>query len=105
MRKLLSIAAVPLLLLACSSAPAPAPTHEPTLTDDQYRDQAVQGMHAALLTQIQAMGAAVGDLQAAAPTPPNRGWDAQEDAKAIATMKDAWTRARTAYELVEGALA
>ena len=45
------------------------------------------------------------ELYEAAPTPDGRGWDAQKDAAAIAKMKSAWTRARVAYELVEGALA
>jgi iron uptake system component EfeO len=103
MRKLLSIAALPLTLLACSSSPPPA--GEPAMTDDQYREQAVQGMHDALLADLQAMGAAVKDIQGAAPTPPARGWDSQEDAQAIAAMRDAWVRARTAYEHIEGALA
>lgn len=44
-------------------------------------------------------------LQAAAPTPRGRGWSATEDAAAIASMKEAWGRARVAYELVEGAVA
>ena len=44
-------------------------------------------------------------LQAAAPTPAGRGWDATADAAAIASMKTAWIQARTAYEHVEGATA
>ena len=45
------------------------------------------------------------DLQAAAPLTVGRGWDATQDAAAIAAMKAAWVRARTAYEHVEGATA
>jgi len=44
-------------------------------------------------------------LQAAAPTPVGRGWDAMTDAAAIANMKTAWIQARTVYEHVEGATA
>jgi len=125
MRNLLPLAALPVLLLACSSMPGdpmtsgdPAmpsdampsggaimPAPPATLTDKEYREKAVQGMHDALLADIQAMSAAALELQSAAPTPPDRGWDATKDAAAIAAMKDAWTRARTAYEHIEGALA
>jgi iron uptake system component EfeO len=105
MRKLLSItiAALPLILLACSSSSPPAV--KPAMTDAQYREEAVQGMHDALLAEIQAMSAAVKDLQGAAPTPPDRGWDPAGDAQAITSMRAAWVRARTAYEHIEGALA
>jgi len=44
-------------------------------------------------------------LQAAAPLPVGRGWDATLDAAAIQSMKMAWVQARTAYEHVEGATA
>jgi iron uptake system component EfeO len=115
MRKNLSFAVLPLLLLACSSSsstPGDASmtgdasmSGEPRMTDDQYRTQAVSRMHDALLADIQAMGAAALDLQSAAPAPPDRGWDPKQDKAAIEAMKAAWVRARTAYEHVEGALA
>ncbi|MFT3768528.1 MAG: imelysin family protein [Minicystis sp.] len=114
MRKFLSIATLPLALLACSSSapetdepntPSEPPPSEPALTDDQYRDQALRGMHDALLAEVEVMRLAAIDLQKAAPTPPDRGWDALQDEKAITAMRDAWVRARTAYEHVEGALA
>jgi iron uptake system component EfeO len=98
-----------LALFACSSsdpdgdpAGGAAPTG-PALTDAQYREQAVDGMHDALLTDVQAMRAAIADLQKAAPA--DHAWDAQKDAESIAAMRAAWVRARTAYERVEGALA
>jgi len=62
-------------------------------------------MQRSMRADLTALWAAAGDLQAAAPTPPGRGWDATLDAAAIATMKAAWVRARTAYEHVEGATA
>jgi iron uptake system component EfeO len=129
MRKLLPLAALSALLLACSSEPSkpseamtsgdvmmpgnattsssgPDSTpSQPMMTDEEYRKQAVQGMHDALLADIKAMGAAALELQSAAPTPPDRGWDPKLDAVAIAAMRDAWVRARTAYEHIEGALA
>jgi len=48
---------------------------------------------------------AAADLQRAAPTPSGRGFHPGADAQAIQQMKEAWGRARTAYELVEGAVA
>jgi iron uptake system component EfeO len=104
MNKLLPIAALPFLLLACAPESGPSP-EEPTLTDAQYREQAVLGMHDALLADLEVMVAATQDLQSAAPTPLDRGWDPVLDAAAITSMKAAWVRARTAYEHIEGALA
>jgi iron uptake system component EfeO len=103
MVKLLPKALLPLALLACSSA-TPDPTDHAT-TDDQYRDRAVHGLHDAYLGELHTLVSAAQDLQRAAPLPPDRGWDAKKDAAAIAAMKEAWIRARTAYESVEGALA
>ena len=45
------------------------------------------------------------DLRQAAPLPADRGWDPERDASALTAMKEAWTRAREAYERVEGAVA
>lgn len=45
------------------------------------------------------------DLQAALPAPSGRGWDLQQDAVALGEAKAAWSRARHAYELIEGAIA
>ena len=101
MLRLLPIAALPLALLAC----APASPTSTAPTDDQYRAEAVGGMHDAYLVDLQTLVHAAQDLQRAAPLPVDRGWDATQDATAIAAMKDAWVRARTAYEHVEGALA
>jgi iron uptake system component EfeO len=100
MVKLFPIAALPLALLAC--APETAGLQP---TDDQYRAEAIRGMHDAYLGDLRTLVHAAQDLQRAAPSPADRGWDAQKDAAAIAAMKDAWVRARTAYEHVEGALA
>ena len=75
------------------------------LTDDQYKQEAVDAMHDALLTELETMASALEALQAAAPTPADRGWDATLDAAAIAQMKTSWQQARTSYEHIEGALA
>jgi iron uptake system component EfeO len=85
-----------------SSSSAGGSTSTGTMTDAQYQEAAVTGMHTALLQDIDAMLKGAEDLQAAAPT---HAWDAQADAKAISDMKDAWVAARSAYEHIEGALA
>ncbi|APR80960.1 Hypothetical protein A7982_06307 [Minicystis rosea] len=110
MQKLLPIAILPLALLGCSSGmPEPGVPIDspegPALSEDQYREQALTEMHESLLAEVKTMRLAVTEIQSAAPVPADRGWDAQKDAVAIARMRDAWVRARTAYEHVEGALA
>jgi iron uptake system component EfeO len=103
---------------ACSSSdsgitPAPSADGGPAITeagadvpsDDVQRAKAVQVMHDALLADVTALAQAVSDLKDAAPTPTGRGWDNTLDAAAIASMRAAWIRARTAYEHIEGALA
>jgi iron uptake system component EfeO len=89
---------LPLAALAtgCSSSPA---------ASEDYRDTVTTGMHDSLATDIAEFLAASQDLENAAPTPAGRGWDATEDAQAIAAMKDAWIRVRAAYERIEGAIA
>ena len=75
-------------------------------TDDQaQRVRVERGMKAWLAVELHHFRDAAAELQRAAPTPSGRGWSAVEDAEAIRQMKDAWGRARQAYELVEGAIA
>ena len=99
------------LTAACSSSGTSTPTPATdagtttTETDDQRKTAAVNGVHDTLLADIQALAAAAVELQAAAPTTTGRGWDATQDAAAIAALKAAWIKARTAYERTEGALA
>lgn len=108
---LLSTAALPLGLAACTSESTSGQDTTTTTTtttvksDDDYRLEAVNGMHEALLVHIQGMRAAAQDIQDSVPTPADRGWDAALDADAIAKTKQAWTEARSQYENVEGALA
>ena len=67
--------------------------------------QVASAMQASMKGDLTDLWQASVDLQAAAPLPVGRGWDSTQDAAAIATMKAAWIRARTAYEHVEGATA
>jgi len=100
MKSTTALIAILLAAPACSSDDA-----QDTNADATYQQEVVAGMHATLLTDVQALHAATADLQAAAPALTGRGWDASLDAAAITAMTQAWLRARTAYERTEGALA
>jgi iron uptake system component EfeO len=102
MKTPISLLALLLLAPACSSDDDTSPSGK---TDVEYQTQVVDGMHAALLSDVNALHQAAVDLQAAAPAPSGRGWDATLDAAALRAMTDAWLEARGAYERTEGALA
>jgi iron uptake system component EfeO len=74
-------------------------------SDADYAKDLPQDMHDSIEGDLVNLQAAARALQAAAPTPSGRGWDATLDADAITAMKAAWTNTRTAYEHVEGATA
>jgi iron uptake system component EfeO len=74
-------------------------------TPDPDKAATAMAMQSALKADLMNLYSAAQELQAAAPMPTGRGWDATMDAKAIADMKTAWIKARTAYEHVEGATA
>lgn len=110
MKKLLLCAALPFILLACGSESTESTTGgntgtETIKTDDQYRQEAITGTHDLILTDLNTMIEGAKELQAAAPTPPDRGWDTTLDADSIAKMKDSWIKVRDAYERSEGAIA
>jgi iron uptake system component EfeO len=98
MKTTIPLIALLLLAPACSSDDAGK-------TDAEYQTEVVDGMHAALLADVNALHQAAVELQAAAPAPAGRGWDATLDADAIEAMTTAWLKARGAYERTEGALA
>src|SRR5450432_409978 len=75
------------------------------MTDTQYQSAVVSGMRTSFITDLQNLVTYSHALQTAAPTPADRGWDATQDATAIAAMKTAWTGCRAAYEHIEGATA
>ncbi|MFO0585883.1 MAG: imelysin family protein [Polyangiaceae bacterium] len=110
--KKLFLLALPLALGACTpestsggDTTTTTTTSATVKTDEEYKTEAVDGMHAALLVDIQGMRAAAEKIQATIPTPADRGWDAKLDADAIEKSRAAWVEARTSYEHVEGALA
>ncbi|HEY5952555.1 MAG TPA: imelysin family protein [Kofleriaceae bacterium] len=71
-------------------------------SDDDYKREVTRDMHASIGADLAELAQAARDLQAVAPA---HAWDPTQDAAAISTMRDAWLRARVAYELVEGATA
>ncbi|MFT3837904.1 MAG: imelysin family protein [Myxococcaceae bacterium] len=71
----------------------------------QQRKELAQSMHDSLADDLAALISSAKALQAAAPNPTGRGWDATQDAAAITQMKQHWRDCRTAYEHTEGALA
>ncbi len=93
-KHLAALVAAIALVCACSSADEP-----------DLEESTVSAMQASVTGDLDDFVAAVTKLQAAAPTPSGRGWDATADAEAIRAMKDAWVESRVAYEHVEGALA
>jgi iron uptake system component EfeO len=72
---------------------------------EQQRTDVQEKMKRLIDTRLAEWQTASVALQQAAPLPAGRGWDAHADAPAIAAMRAAWARGRTAYELVEGAVA
>jgi iron uptake system component EfeO len=102
MKKLSLLALAPLVLVAACSSDA---STTPTKTDAQYKSEVTTAMTKNIGASLTEFRQAVTELQNAAPTPSGRGWDKTQDAAAIASMKAAWTKARAAYELTEGAIA
>ena len=91
------------VMAACGGGVSSGPTAPPK-TDAQYRAEAATAMHDALVVDLAQVVKAATQLQAAAPLVDDRGWDPALDAAAITTMREAWFRARSAYEHIEGAV-
>jgi iron uptake system component EfeO len=100
-RTLRTFAALALLLdlTGCSSS------SDQDSGDAAFEASVRSGVHDTLLADMNDLLQASSDLQADAPLPTGRGWDATLDADAIAKMKADWARARSAYERMEGAVA
>jgi iron uptake system component EfeO len=86
-------------LSACSSAGTASKS------DAEYRNEVARGVHEELVAGLSDLVVASNEVKNAAPVPSGRGWDENADAPALAAMRDAWHRARSAYERVEGAIA
>jgi len=70
-------------------------------TDADYRADVVASIHDSIGEDLDALVQSTRNLQAAAPSV---AWNETADMMAIANMRDAWRRARTAYEHIEGAI-
>ena len=93
------------LLFAGVAAMGCSSSADDNKSDDEYRAEVTKGMHDSLALEIADWKKAATDLAGLAPVTPGRGWDATQDAQAIADMKDAWKRVRVAYEHIEGVVA
>jgi iron uptake system component EfeO len=94
--------AAALLAAACTSA-GPGTPDGPTGGDPSTATLlAVKGYIASNLDELLA---AARELQRAAPAPDADGWTPGDSPAAVDAMKDAWRKARRAYEHVEGAIA
>jgi iron uptake system component EfeO len=91
----LTLAGAALALLAGACAPSAA----------DLDAQAIRDVKTGIAADLAALSQAARDLQAAAPAPDADGWNATQDAAAVARMRDAWKRARVVYERIEGAIA
>lgn len=74
-------------------------------SDAARADEVAHAMRASIAADLTTWHDAAVALMNAAPTPAGRGWDAAEDAQAIAAMRAAWIDARSTYERIEGAVA
>jgi iron uptake system component EfeO len=93
-----ALAALAVLLAPCSS-PAPAPVAAPSA-----EERATREVKRYVDAQVAELAAASEAICAAAPEPDADGWSAAADPEAVAAMRAAWRRARTAYERIEGAI-
>ncbi|HEX3849323.1 MAG TPA: imelysin family protein [Polyangiaceae bacterium] len=93
-----SAAIVLCFLLGCSS-------NDSGSSDASFQSSVESGVHDTLLEDMGDLIQAATKLQADAPLPADRGWDATLDADAITQMKADWAVGRTAYEKMEGAVA
>ncbi len=93
------------ILVSAALAWAGAGCSSGSPADSQYQAAVVSGMRSSLVTDLSNLVSYAQALQAAAPTPAGRGWDATQDGPAIAAMKTAWVGCRAAYEHIEGATA
>lgn len=72
---------------------------------DDPEAEAIAGVKTYISAELQALNAAAVALQAAAPAADADGWNATDDAAAVATMRAEWKNARVHYENIEGAIA
>lgn len=105
LRRACLVAGVAASAACSSSSSSPATDAGPVKSDAEYKVDVTTGIQSVIGMQLDELYRAVEDLRNAAPVPIGRGWDETQDAQAFVQMKEAWRRARIAYEHVEGAVA
>ena len=95
----IALAAMALPLAACGDG------NESGAGAGTPRDQAIAEVKQHHSSNLDALVSAAQAIQAAAPAPDADGWNATKDTQAVTAMRDAWRKARVAYERVEGAIA
>jgi hypothetical protein len=84
------------LLVGCN-----ADGNREVLADHARDEQTVGAAKALFQSRFDAFAAAAEALRDAAPAPDADGWNARDDAAAVASMRSAWLKARAAYTSVE----
>src|SRR6201995_935891 len=74
-------------------------------SSDDYDKQATANTKTYVNGQLEALTKAAQALKDAAPAPDDDGWNATDDADALAAMKKTWATTRDTYERVEGSIA
>jgi iron uptake system component EfeO len=98
------IAALSCAFTACSNDDGGDDDEDTGKTADVQK-QAIIDTKAYVTGEVQKLVTAAKAIQKAAPAPDKDGWNAKDDAKALANMRAAWNDARDAYEHVEGSIA
>ncbi len=80
------------------------PANNPVIDDDGSA-AAKEGVKSYVNAELTSLNVATTSLQALAPAADADGWNASDDAAAVAGMRLRWTNARVSYERVEGAIA
>ncbi len=86
------------VLVACSSDPEPKPKPAP-----DAKKAVALAVRDAIVASLADTKRAATDLATLAPTPAGRGWNAKDDAQAVAAMRDAWRRMRASFALYSAA--
>jgi hypothetical protein len=71
------------------------------LADEANEEQATTAAKALIQSRLDTFAEAVKTLREAAPAPDHDGWNAKDDAAAVASMRASWRKARAAYTAVE----
>jgi iron uptake system component EfeO len=94
-----------LALVAAAATVGCGTSDEPGTGAATPEEAALRDVKSYVASNLDELVKASTELRSAAPAPDDDGWSAARDAAAVTSMKNAWRRARAAYEHVEGAIA